>query len=160
MKYSTNTSRQLVKFLIIGTANTALDFFIYALLTRSFVFFADHYLLAAAVAFSIAGANSFLWNKKWTFRDTSAVSRTQILRFYAASGVGLVVNQFVLWASVWAITAVAGESPTAYSISAVENADLIGKLCASAAAAGVNFIMQKKWTFSHANTQSNTSVPK
>lgn len=155
MKPSKKTQRQFIKFLIIGTANTALDFVIYLLLTRAFEYFEEHYLVAAAISFLIAGGNSYYWNKRWTFRDKTAITKRQLLRFYSASGVGLVVNQFTLWATVQILSAtVLGEKYPNNGILDVQSVnyladhlDLIGKLIASVAAAGVNFAMQKLWTF-------------
>lgn len=154
VKLSKNTQKQFIKFLIIGTANTALDFFIYVLLTRAFTYFEEHYLMAAAVAFLIAGANSYFWNKKWTFRDTRSVSYKQLVRFYMASGVGLFVNQFTLWTVVQLLTGSTIGEIRPEAVLGLESIhlladyyDLIGKVIASGAAAGVNFVMQKLWTF-------------
>lgn len=123
--------------------NTLLDFFIYFILTRTSDFFAQHYLTAAGVAFLIAGINSYYWNKKWTFKDTSAVTSKQLLRFYSASGVGLFVNQVTLWLSTTLIVQMVVNQTVA------DHADLVGKIIASLAAAGVNFLLQKLWTFRH-----------
>lgn len=122
---------QFFRFGLVGAGNTALDFFIYFSLTRSTNFFAEHYLAAAAIAFFVAGLNSYIWNKHWTFNDGLRYSYTQLIRFYSVAAIALVINQFCLWLLV-------------------ENAalnDLIAKLGASMVAGGINFLLQKFWTF-------------
>lgn len=129
---------QFIRFGIVGAGNTVLDALIYISLTR---FFHLHYLLAAAIAFLIAGLNSFVWNKHWTFRDAVSYSHIQLVRFYVAAGVAFIMNEGVLWIVV---------SSGVY--------DIIGKLIASFSAGGVNFLLQKFWTFSSRATHTKHPI--
>lgn len=121
---------QVMRFGIVGSVNTGIDLLIYLGLTRSTNFFASHYLLAAAIAFLIASLNSFIWNKHWTFRDGVEYSHKQLVRFYIVAAVALALNQIILWLLV------------SFSLH-----DALAKLLASVSAGGVNFLMQKFWTF-------------
>ncbi len=126
------TYQQFIRFATIGVVNTLLDAAIYIGLTRGLNFFHDHILLAALIAFMIAGLHSFFWNKYWTFKESgsSKHTSTQLVQFYSASGVALIVNEFVLWTVV-----------------SMEVNDIIAKLIASAFAAGTNFLLQKTFVF-------------
>lgn len=128
------TMKQIIKFGIIGVANTIIDMVIYIGLTRLTDYFAEHYLVAATIAFFIAGAHGYLWNKYWTFRDKTAISSKQVALFYIASGIGLVTNQLLLWGVVSTFG---------------QEYDIYGKIIASGGAAVVNFIFQRLWTFRH-----------
>ncbi|MFH1426548.1 MAG: GtrA family protein [Candidatus Kerfeldbacteria bacterium] len=121
---------QLIRFGVVGTANTAIDALVYVALTRSVGFFEQHYLWAAVIAFIVSGINSFFWNKKWTFKDRVKYTNRKLLKFYIAAGVALAVNAFFLWffvqLGVWDVAA-----------------KVIGGVCAGL----VNFSLQKFWTF-------------
>src|SRR3972149_8476407 len=77
--------KQFIKFVIVGSVNTAIDFFIYFSLTRGADFFERHLLSANIIAFSIAATNSFFWNKKWTFRDQGKNYHVQYSKFLIVS---------------------------------------------------------------------------
>lgn len=128
------TAKQIIKFGIIGVANTVIDMLIYLALTRFTEYFSEHYLAAATIAFFIAGAHGYLWNKYWTFRDPTAISSKQVAQFYIASGIGLFTNQILLWMVVSNFG---------------QEYDIYGKIIASGGAAVVNFIVQRLWTFRH-----------
>ncbi|OGY86824.1 MAG: hypothetical protein A2233_05220 [Candidatus Kerfeldbacteria bacterium RIFOXYA2_FULL_38_24] len=121
---------QLVRFATVGSANTILDALVYTGLTRGFDFFQVHYLLASTLAFLIAGLNSFIWNKHWTFKDGIKYSHRQLMRFYSASGTAFVLNQFFLWFLV-----------------GMQFNDIVAKICAGVMAGLVNFLIQKFWAF-------------
>lgn len=81
------TSRQFIKFAVVGVSNTAIDIGLLNLL----LYFHWNTILANTVAFLIAAVNSFLWNKYWTFGDTKGDWREQ-LPFYliiVTVGVGI-----------------------------------------------------------------------
>jgi putative flippase GtrA len=62
-------ARQLVRFLVVGLANTALSFVVYRLLLAVSV----PYVLAAPLAFAVGAVNGYVLNRRWTFaaRDTT-----------------------------------------------------------------------------------------
>ena len=62
---SSNTFRQFFKFCVTGLLNTAIHYCNFIILYR---FFSFHYLLASIFGFLAAFVNSFILNKKWTFK--------------------------------------------------------------------------------------------
>lgn len=122
---------QLVKFGVVGVGNTALDLLVYLGLTRGFEWFGEHYLVAAVISFFVSGVNGFLWNKHWTFQDKLRFTHGQLLRFYVSAGVALSLNQVLLWQLV----------------SQEILHDAVAKVLAGVCAGGVNFLLQKFWTF-------------
>lgn len=86
--------RQLVKFIMVGFVNLTIDFALYLFCTRILHL---HYLISNIISFTGATVNSYILNKKWTFRDTSANIKVQYLKFYIANGIGLGINQILLY---------------------------------------------------------------
>lgn len=122
---------QFVRFGIVGVGNTVIDFLVYYALTRGFTFFEQHQILAAVVAFLIAGLNGFFWSKHWTFKVKEKYRHAQLVRFYVAAGAALAINTGVLW----------------ILLDHLRMYDLIAKLIASMAAGVFNFALQKFWAF-------------
>ncbi len=122
---------QLVRFGIVGGGNTGLDVLIYVGLTRGVNWLGEHYLVAAVISFLISGVNGFIWNKHWTFKDKLKFTHGQLIRFYISAGVALSINQSLLW----------------YFVSNELIHDVMAKVAAGVSAGGVNFLLQKFWTF-------------
>lgn len=80
---------QFLKFNAVGLLNTLIDFAIFTLLTS----FGLVYALAQVLSYSAGTANSFILNKKVTFKDSSQGDRMQLLRF-------IVLNLIVLGISL------------------------------------------------------------
>jgi len=125
------TTKQMVKFVFVGSAVTALDFTIYIALTRGFLWWEKHFLLANAVSFIVAVSVSFFGNKTWTFRDREGLYIEQYPKFFAVNLVGITVNQSVLFAL------------TSY----LSFYDLFAKIAATAIVVCWNFSMYKFWIF-------------
>lgn len=121
----------MARFVIVGVFNMGLDFVIYLALTRSSDFFATYYPLAALVAFLVAGLNSYVLNKHWTFKDRLKFKRAQLLKFYAAAAIGLALNIGLLAVMV--------------ELSGMD--DRLAKIAASVCVGGWNFLLQKFWVF-------------
>src|SRR5438552_16938904 len=62
---------QFVKFGIVGVSNTLLTFVVYTLLLKVFGVW---YLAASAIGFAVGTINSFLLNRRWTFRGHVGVA--------------------------------------------------------------------------------------
>jgi putative flippase GtrA len=88
---------ELWRFLIVGSTNAAIDFFVYFLLTRALAYWAEHYLQANALAFLIANLNSFIWNRFWTFTVRHGNPLRQYAEFLGVSIVYLGFIQLGLW---------------------------------------------------------------
>ncbi len=99
-RVSKETKDQFVRYVIIGVVNTALDFGLYAFLTRSFDFWMEHYLLANAVAFTIVVTWSFFWNKYWTFRNRDVRHAHQYAKFVFATLTGILIAESILYMGV------------------------------------------------------------
>lgn len=88
-----STTRQALKFGIVGVLNTAIDFCVYLFLTRLIPFFGDHKIAANTLSFLVAVTNSFFLNKHWTFKDKTKTASSQYSKFFFVSIGGLILNQ-------------------------------------------------------------------
>lgn len=132
---------QFIKFVIVGFSNLFIDFTIYLLLTRVA---GVHYLWSNLFSFTVATVNSFFLNKKWTFRDTSRDYHKQYFKFYLVSGVGLGLNQLILFLLI--------ESWGLY--------DIVAKCIAVVIVTFWNFIANRLWTFRETSSSSAHKLPK
>ena len=92
--------RQFVRYAIIGAGNTALDFGMYAILTRGFDFWRAHYLWANAFTFTTVVTWSFYWNKRWAFKNEEARHKEQYVKFVIVTIVGIAIAQAALYTGV------------------------------------------------------------
>jgi putative flippase GtrA len=81
---------QLAKFGVVGAFGYAVNLAVYALLLG----LGPH--LAAAIAWIVAAANNYWWNRVWTFAHAKGDFAMQGLRFFAVSAAALVANQIWL----------------------------------------------------------------
>ena len=85
---------QLGKYAAIGFFNTGVDFGVFnamVLLTNM----EPRGLTAglfSAISFTIAVANSYFWNKFWTFRDKGSAKAGEFMQFVIVSLIGLIIN--------------------------------------------------------------------
>ena len=79
-----NIFKQFVKFCVVGTANTFLDFLVYIFLNR---IIGLYYLLANLFSILVAMTSSFIFNKYWTFRNIEKDIKTQYLKFALVNGI-------------------------------------------------------------------------
>ena len=78
---------QFVKFGIVGVSNTLLTFAVYTLLLKVFGVW---YLAASAIGFGAGTVNSFLLNRRWTFRGHVGDALTPVRwTVVQCSGLGL-----------------------------------------------------------------------
>lgn len=75
------------RFCTVGVGNTLIDFGVFFLLAACHV----PYLPAQICSYSAGIINSYVWNRKWTFRVKRKADRKEIMRFLminlAASGI-------------------------------------------------------------------------
>ena len=83
---------QAMKFICVGLANTLVDIFFYFALTRLISFFSLHIILARTISFSISTLCSFTLNRLWTFEKKDKLHKSEIIKFYASTVIGLVVS--------------------------------------------------------------------
>ena len=134
--------KQFVKFAIIGTVNTFIDFGIYFGLTRSSEFWEAHYLWANLIAFMTAATSSYIFNKNWTFRDKNKKVRIQFSKFLLVSATGLILNETILYLLV----------------KHAELYDLLAKVLAVGVVLFWNFTINKLWTFKPQQNSDNNEL--
>lgn len=125
--------KQAIKFGLVGVVITIVDFAFYLALTRSFSFWATHYLWANFIAFSVAATGSYALNRIWTFRNNHHRITVQYTKFFFVACIGLLINEIVLFVSVHQFHLF----------------DLAGKGLAVGFTMFWNFGMNKFWTFRH-----------
>jgi putative flippase GtrA len=84
-------SRQFVRYLIVGVANTALSFLAYRLLLVA----GTPYVVAAPVAFIAGAVNGYVFNRRWTYAAADS-SRARVLYFVFAALGAAVTSGLVL----------------------------------------------------------------
>lgn len=120
--------RQLVKFGLVGASGYVLNLAVFALAVEG-VGVAP--LVGAALAFVVAVANNFWWNRHWTFTARGGRIRLQAVRFFAVS-----------------IAAFAGGATTLQLlISVFGAAPVLAQAIAVGAMTPLNFIGNKMWSF-------------
>ncbi len=90
--------KQFTRFGLVGGLNTLIDILALNLLllllpTTS----TPRILLYNALAYGVGAANSFVCNKYWTFKQRQPVSRRELMRFAAATLLGMLLNSAMLW---------------------------------------------------------------
>jgi dolichol-phosphate mannosyltransferase len=83
---------QFVRFCAVGASGYAVNLAVYAALLAAGL----HYLAAAAIAFLVAAASNYLWNRTWTFRTSDAPVLGQGARAFVVSALSLGANQLFL----------------------------------------------------------------
>lgn len=90
---------QVLKFAVVGGINTGVDWVVLFLLTSlSGVHEGEQIIYFNIIAFSAAVINSYVLNKRWTFRDSSAEGGgVKFTTFLAVSLVGVGINTGVVY---------------------------------------------------------------
>ncbi|OKO95431.1 GtrA family protein [Geobacillus proteiniphilus] len=113
------------RFAVVGVSNTAVDFVIFFLLAAMGVPAAA----AQVVSYGVGMANSYIWNRLWTFQVKRKANIGEFLRFLAVNGLSLGASLGVLLAAerimpLW-----------------------LAKSAATIAGMAVNFIGSRFWVF-------------
>jgi len=95
--------RQFYKFSVVGVFNTLIDFLVFLGLIRLISFFGDHVLYANVISFAVAVTNSYILNRRWTFRSSDAGLAQQYARFFVINLTGLAVNTGLLYIFVYQV---------------------------------------------------------
>ena len=131
---------QLSKFVVVGVLNTLVDFGVLNLLIAIFsVATGIGYAIFKSISFIVAVANSFAWNKYWTFESHKKTDYYEVLSFLAVSVVGFFIN--VISASV-----VVNFVPILFGLSSVVWAN-VGALTGTILAFTWNFLGYKLFVF-------------
>jgi putative flippase GtrA len=119
---------QLVRFLVVGASGYVVNLVIFSL---AIGLASMPYQVAAVVAFVVALANNFIWNRHWTFRRQAGRARFQAPRFVFVSISAFALNLLALTVLV----SVLGFPPVSSQAVAI------------ACATPVNFAGNKLWSF-------------
>jgi len=120
--------RQFIKFGLVGVSSTVIDWGIYLILTR---FAGIYYLMAKILSFSFAVINSYVWNRRWTFRSNDPQKLRQFIKFLIIALVGVVLNTLIMYIVV----------------DYIHLNDLYGLVISSAIVMFWNFLANKFYTF-------------
>ncbi|MDP2790117.1 MAG: GtrA family protein [bacterium] len=97
------TVQQFSRFITIGFLNTGLDWAIFFALTSWVPFFTQHILIANAISFVFGFTNSYIFNRRWTFKSQDARVGRQLTVFLLINLAGLGISQTIL-GTVYAVT--------------------------------------------------------
>lgn len=119
---------QLLRFGVVGASGYVVNLTVFAICVEVLDL---GYRAGAVLAFLVAVANNFAWNRKWTFSEADNHVRQQAVRFLATSLVAFLGALMVL-----ELLVSGGVSPLP--------AQAVSIVCATP----LNFIANKIWTFS------------
>ncbi len=96
---------QLLRFCMVGGLNTFVDVFAFNLLLWALPT-QDSGLIVIynSVAYLIGSINSLCWNRLWTFKQRSGVTRNQLVRFAFVTSLGILCNDAFLWLATTILT--------------------------------------------------------
>jgi putative flippase GtrA len=123
---------RFIRFCAVGVGNTVLDLGIFRLLT----YLGASFLVAQVLSYSAGVVNSYILNRKWTFRVQGRVDVPQAVKFVVVNLLSLLVSTGVL-----------------SLLYKVLHVDLTAaKILAMASAPIVNFIGNILWVFTEKQT--------
>jgi putative flippase GtrA len=122
---------QWLRFATVGAVNTLLSWCAYAVLVRLGL----HYLLASGLAFALGIANSYVLNRRWTFRSRDRRA-PEALRFVVVQCVGLGLDVSLLYTLVHD----------------VRIHHLIAQALVFPVASTLTFILSRQWAFAGARS--------
>ncbi len=128
--------KQFLSFSIIGLINTFLDIGLFLSLTFYVSIFASHIIIAKALSFCIAATNSFILNRRFTFKHNGQF-RKLYMPYLITATIGLGLNTGALY----------------LAINAAHTNRITALVLATSAALLWNFFINKFWVFTE-------SIPK
>lgn len=120
--------RQFIKFALVGLMNVGVDWSIFFLL--------DHFTPLPKVgskflSFVFGATNSYIFNRRWTFRSTDPEIGRQFVKFFLVASIGSLLNTGIYW----------------FVALKLGYADIVGLALATGAVMFWNFFANKYWTF-------------
>jgi len=123
--------RQFLKFGIVGASGALVSFIIF----HSLLHFKLDLTLAFSIGFIAGGINNYWWNRHWTFRSQGHAGK-ELAQFLTVSAMALVLGIVI----------------TKFMDSRLAPFTLRNSLiwlCGTVGGMGVNFFVNKYWTFRH-----------
>jgi putative flippase GtrA len=127
--------RQFLKFGVVGASGAVVSFIIFHLMAH----FRLDLRLAFSVGFIAGGVNNYFWNRHWTFRSKGHIGK-ELAQFLTVSAMALVLGNVII-----------GVLDHALPPFHLRNSLLW--LCGTVGGMGVNFFVNKYWTFRHTHRQ-------
>lgn len=119
---------ELVRFGLVGASGYVVNLAVFTVVVHAA---GGHYRLAATLAFLVAVANNFLWNRRWTFRGHTERAHRQAVRFLVVS-----VAAFLLGLGILELLVAGAGLP-----------EVPAQALAIVAATPLSFLGNKLWTF-------------
>lgn len=86
---------KVVRYFFVGAASAAVDFFVFALLALGFGL---HWFPVGVLSFVLASTVNYFLSIRYVFQSGTRFSRrTEVTLIFIVSGIGLLVNQSILW---------------------------------------------------------------
>lgn len=120
--------RQFIKFGLVGLSSFIIDAGVYFVATRYLGVF---YVFAKSISFLVAVINSYIWNRRWTFRSENAQKAQEFVKFLVVAGIGFGLNVSIMFIAV----------------SKMHLLDLYGLILATIIVTIWNFTINKLWVF-------------
>lgn len=93
---------QFLRYAAAGVVSIAIEYGMLVLMVKYVG--QDHLLFANAVAFTIASVFNYFISRYWVFERGKHRTHVEMMAYFASAGVGLLINQFVLWSLVKGIS--------------------------------------------------------
>lgn len=122
------TIRQFVKFGLVGALNTGVDFTVFTICVYGFRM---HYLVANVAAFGVAAVNSYVLNRRWTFRNDDPRWHVQMVKFFVVLTIGFGLNELLLY----------------FLVSRFAWSKIVAKLAVILVVLFWNYLVNRFWTF-------------
>lgn len=89
---------QFLRFCLVGTLNTSIDFGVLNLLLWLYPTADTGKILEYnSVTVLLACTNSFFWNKYWTFQKRGPITFQEVYRFIVVAGGTILINDILVW---------------------------------------------------------------
>jgi len=97
-KFKAQWFRQFIKFAIVGFLNTTIDFGILNFISLKFHIYSGVKIIGVnPLSFIVAGTNSFLLNKYFTFNEKTKIEAGEVLRFAFIVVTGMFINTGIVF---------------------------------------------------------------
>lgn len=149
MKIKGNSIRQMIRFAVVGCANTAVDYAVFYLMIS---FAHMHKSIAQVFATGIAMCGSFLLNRRWTFGKTGRGNTNEVVKFICVNMAAMLtaIAFTHLFYDVLHVEQAANRVLAALELPYTlhgNSAVMLAKIAASAFSVAVNFLGNKFWVF-------------
>lgn len=129
---------RFLKFGAVGVANTLVTLAVFNLIS---VVLGWPAVAGNALGWVAGFANSFYWNRRWTFADRAGVNATRsLVRFALTNMAALLVSTAIVLALQKVAQGLAIGVPEALLLNGIEGVAIMASL-------GVNYVLAARWAF-------------